>query len=386
MKNCSTRSKTEAFVKSERGSLKMLRIAHTESSINMGGQEIRILQQIRWLLDNGHAAWLLARENSAIYREGLRRGLPLCPVPFRGSLNPKAVLKLLSFVWRNRIDLIDCHSSRDASTAAIAKMLGIPVIRSQHICKPLKEDFFHRLTWAKGCHHLIAGSNSIAERIVKQNLAPREIIDIIGTGIDLDRFRPDIDGEPTRRAFGVPPEARLVTTIGMIRPDKAQEYLIRAVDRIVEQVPEAFFFVVGSPTKPEFLERLKGEIDRIYHKDRVILTGFQHHIENFIAASDVIVMTSKIEARSQVAPQAFAMKKVVVATNVGGIPENVKDGQTGFLYPPGDVEKLSELVIRALGSDFSNITEKAYRFAHEALGFETMMAETLGSYRKVLEK
>jgi glycosyltransferase involved in cell wall biosynthesis len=362
----------------------MLRIAHTESSINMGGQEIRILEQIRWLLDHGHAAWLLAREDSAIYREGLKRGLPLRAVPFRGSLNPRAVLTVLDHVRREKIDLIDCHSSRDASTVLFAKLLGIPVVRSQHICKRIKDDFFHRLTWTMGCCHIIATSNSIAHRVVNQNLGPREIIDVIGEGVDLGRFRPDVDGKPARKGFGVPDTARLVTVIGMIRPDKAQRYLVRAVDRIVEQVPEAYFFVVGSPTKPEFMEELQQEIDRIDHKDRVILTGFQDAVEDFIAASDVIVLTSTIEARSQVIPQAFAMKKVVVATNVGGIPEYVKDGETGFLYPPGDSEKLAELVVAALTGDVRGITERAYTLAHETAGLDAMMNETLRSYRKVL--
>jgi glycosyltransferase involved in cell wall biosynthesis len=362
----------------------MLRIAHTESSINMGGQELRILRQIRWLLDNGHSAWLLAREDSVIYQEGLKRGLPLCAVPFRGSVNPRAIFTVLNFVRREKIDLIDCHSCRDASTVIFAKLLGIPVIRSQHICKRLKDDFFHRLIWTTGCRHIIVNSNSIADRVVKQNLGPREMIDVIGTGIDLDRFRPDIDGEPSRKAFGIPDGARLITSIGMIRPDKAQRYLIRAVDRIVEQIPEAHFFVVGSPTRPEFLDRLLGEIDRIRHKDRVILTGFQPAVEDFIAASDVVVLTSEIEARPQVIPQAFAMKKIVVATNVGGIPEYVRHGETGFLYPVGDVDKLVELVVKSLRSDMRAITEKAYIFAHEALGFEAMMAATLHSYRKVL--
>jgi len=351
----------------------------------MGGQELRILEQIGWLLDHGHSAWLLAREDSAIYSEGLSRGLPLCHIPFRGSLHPRAVLRLLNFARREKIDLIDCHSSRDASTAALARLAGIPVIRSRHICNRLKGDFFHRLIWRAGCDRIIVNSNSILDRIVSQKLGSREMIDVIGTGIDLSRFRPDVDGGPARRNFGVPPEAKLITVIGMIRPDKGQRFLIRAVDRIVEQVPGAYFFVVGSPTRAEFLDELESEIDAIRHKKRVILTGFQKAVEVFIAASDMVVLTSEIEARPQVVPQAFAMKTIVVATDVGGIPEYVTHGETGFLYTPGDTETLARLVVDCIGGrDLGAITEKAYRLAREKLGFEAMMAATLRSYGKVL--
>lgn len=362
-----------------------MRIAHTESSINMGGQELRILDQIRWLLDHGHAAWLLAREDSAIYRESAGRGLPRYAVPFRGSVNPGAVFKLLNFVRREKVDLIDCHSSRDASAAMIAHWLGVPVIRTHHICNVLKDDFFHRFIWARGSDRIITNSFSIAHRIVNQGLGVRDGIDAIGTGIHLHRFRPDIDGTPVRRAFGIPLEAKVITTVGMIRPDKAQRYLVRAVDRIVESIPDAYFMIVGSATKPKFQGRLEDEIDQIRNKDRVILTGFQHAVENFIAAGDVIVLTSMIDARTQVIPQAFAMKKIVVSSNVGGIPEVLTDGETGFLYPAGDVEELARLVVEALSRDVSPMIEKAYAKAQADLGFETMMDATLKSYRKVLD-
>ena len=73
----------------------MLRIAHLETSINIGGQELRILDQIQWLLSKGHSAWLLACEDFAIYKEATRRGLPFYPIAFRGSLNPQAISEIV---------------------------------------------------------------------------------------------------------------------------------------------------------------------------------------------------------------------------------------------------------------------------------------------------
>lgn len=360
-----------------------MRVAHTESSINLGGQELRILEQVRWAQDHGHEFWLLARRESAVYREAGFRELPRHAVPFRGSLNPRAILSLIGFVKRRRIDLIDCHSSRDASTAMAARLLSIPVVRTQHVCIALRDDLPHRLTWRLGADRIIAASDSIAARIVHQKLGERSRIRVVGDGIDLEKFDPRVDGQGVRAEFRIPESCRVITLIGMIRPDKGQQYLVRAVDDIVAQVPDAVFFIVGSPTRPEFLARLQAEIDQVLHRDRIILTGFRKDVERFIAASDAIVLTSEIEARSRVIPQAFAMRKPVVASRVGGIPELVQDGRTGFLYPCGDVRMLAKSVVEVLRQHPRAQVENAYALAVSRLSFETMMSETLEVYREV---
>ncbi len=363
-----------------------MRVAHTESSINFGGQELRILDQVRWARTHGHDFRLLAREDSAVYREAAKRALPRHPVPFRGSFNPRAVLSLLYFIVRNRIDLIDCHSSRDASTAMAARLFGIPVVRTHHIGKRLKDDFAHRMVWRCGATRVIAISKYVADCIAGQGLAARDRISVIGSGIDLDRFNPGVDGAPVRNALNIPASARVVSVIGMIRPDKGQRFLVGAVDAIVEQVPDARFLIVGSPTRPEFLAELKESIEKVRNGQRIILTGFRHDIEGFIAASDVIVLTSEIEGRSQVIAQAFAMKKPVVASNVGAVPELVRHGETGFLYPFGDVEKLAESVVAVLTRSPADRIENAYALALAELSFDRMMSDTLRVYEEAIGK
>jgi len=361
------------------------RIAHTESSINLGGQELSILDQVQWLLEHGHDSWLLARERSAIYQEAMKRGLPVCDVPFQGSMNPKAIISLLRFIRRKKIDLIDCHSSRDASASMVAKLLGTPVVRTHHIGGTVKDSVFHRLVWKYGNNRIVAICANTAEQIASRGLADHHAINMIPPGIDLDRFRPDIDGTEIRRLFGIPETAPVITVVGMIRPDKAQRYLVQAVDRIIEKAPDAWFLIVGSPTRAEYLAELKVEIQQTKHQERIILTGFQSAVEKFIAASDIIVVTSEVEGRSLAAYQAFAMKRVVVASAVGGTPEFVRHGQTGFLYPHGDVKELARLIIHVLESDVSMQIENAYAFAKAEIGFESMMDSTLKIYRNILD-
>mgnify|MGYP001439501698 CR=1 FL=1 len=103
-----------------------------------------------------------------------------------------------------------------------------------------------------------------------------------------------------------------------------------------------------------------------------------------IAASDVIVNSSLWEPRSQVIHQAFAMKKLVVASNKGGNVESIADGETGFLFCSEDPGSLSETILRVLNKDTGPMKEKAYLSAHSALGIDTMMKKTLSVYRATL--
>ncbi|RLB36600.1 MAG: glycosyltransferase family 1 protein [Deltaproteobacteria bacterium] len=358
-----------------------LRIVHLESSRNIGGQELRILAQMEWLISNGHMVWLMAHPGTPIMKEAAKRELPSVPVAFRGSLHPKAIWAVLRFAYRNLIDIIDCHSTRDAAVAMVAKLSRRRVVRSQHIGRQIKNDILHKLMWQLGNHVVIATSASIKEQIVRQGLSSPEKIYVVPPGIHLDRFNPQVDGGAVRKAYGIDDKAKLITLIGMIRRDKGQRFLVRAVDLIVAAIPDAYFMIVGSATHPEYLEDLKKEISRIQNMDRVILAGFQENVEHFIAASDLIAITSLMEARSLAVMQAFAMKKVVVASRVGGIPEIVHHGKTGFLYPPGNAEKLAGQIIFALTNDVSEIVENAYSLAQREFSFDAMMEKTLSVYR-----
>ncbi|MFA6413210.1 MAG: glycosyltransferase family 4 protein [Syntrophales bacterium] len=357
----------------------MLRIAHIESSVNLGGQELRILDQIRWMGDHGHSAWLLAREDSAVFKEATRRNLPTHPISFRGSASPRAIFGLI----RLKINLLDCHSASAASTALAARLLGTPIVRTLHY--DFKTDLVHKYLCRYGSDHIITVSRWIADKLTKLGFAARRIISIIPTGIDLHRFNPGIDHHTIRNEFNISAKTAIISAIAMIRPDKGQKYLIRAVDRIAAVHPDTCFLIVGSATRTEFLNDIKKEIAALHNRDKVILTGFRQDIEEVIAASDVIVNSSIYEPRSQVIHQAFAMKKLVIASNAGGNKESIAHGKTGVLFRSENVESLSQTILAVLGNHTELIREQAYQTALSAHGIDTMMGRTFNIYHKILK-
>ncbi len=361
-----------------------MRIAHVETSRNIGGQELRTLNQVECLNNQGHSAWLLVRKDSALYKEAQGRGLPVHPVPFRGSIHPRAVSEVIKFCQDEGIHLLDCHSESAASTAAAARVFGIPVVRTLHV-HTFKMDLVHKYLWRYGSDHVITVSRAIADHLIELGFADPQRVSVIPTGIDLNRFRPDIEGHSVRREFNIADTARVISIIAMIRPDKGQTCFLRAVDAVADARPDVRFLIVGCATKQEFFAEIEKEIAALRHKDQVILTGFRHDVEKVIAASDVIVNSSPHEARSQVIHQAFAMKALVVAGNRGGNLESITDGETGLLFPAGNVEALAGTILKALDNHTEQIRERAYRTALLHYGLDTMMRKTLKAYRMVLK-
>lgn len=99
---------------------------------------------------------IIARPGSAILAKAQEKNLPTFAIRVRGSVHPKTLAPLLKFIRAQRIDILDCHGSRDAVYGALVKLLtGVKVIRSRHVTDPIKMSGLHGLVWRHGNHGII---------------------------------------------------------------------------------------------------------------------------------------------------------------------------------------------------------------------------------------
>ena len=117
-----------------------MRILHTESSINWGGQEYRALEQMEWLQAHGHEPALAARPGSDIGCRARAKGLSVFDVAYTGHYDPRAIKAARKLIKQRGIEIADCHGSRDVMTFAFARDL-IPVIRTRHVSQSLKKNY-----------------------------------------------------------------------------------------------------------------------------------------------------------------------------------------------------------------------------------------------------
>jgi len=192
---------------------------------------------------------------------------------------------------------------------------------------------------------IVAVSDSIGRELVAAGLSPDRIC-VIPTAIDGARFAEgasDRASEWRRRL--VEPRAPVILTVGRLYRQKGLEYFVQSAAQIHHLVPQARFWVAG-----EGIQRgqLEAQIQGLGLEGVVTLLGQQCDIAAIMAASDVFVMPSLGEGLSNVLLEAMALGKPVVATRVGGTPEIVRDGETGWLVPPRQPAALATAVLKIL--------------------------------------
>jgi len=369
-----------------------MRILHTIPGRNWGGMEHRTLEQVRWLHANGHAVWLAAPADGEPYHRAERMGLPVVRMSFDPPWRPATVGALRRFVRDNGVEVIDAHVTRDAK-AAMACLDLCAVVRSRHVNQPLKATIIRRLQWRFGADHVITVAEVTRRDLVATGLAAAARSTSIGGWAD-EAFFQLADAETTRARLRaeqeLAAESTVVLCVGMLRPDKGQDHLIRALGLLAGRGLALDCLLAGSATAESApyqaaLERLA--VDQGLG-GRVRFLGYREDVSNLMQAADLVVIPSLTEAQPRVAVQAFATGRPVVATRVGGVPEIVTDGVTGWLVPPADPSALAEAIGRALSDSAAaaTVAANARRLAEGEMRFDHRMAQTLATYRTAMER
>ncbi|MCE0522868.1 MAG: glycosyltransferase family 4 protein [Methylacidiphilales bacterium] len=320
------------------------RILHTESSLGWGGQEVRVLAELEWMRAQGHWVALAAHPAGAIAERARKSGILFYPLRTHKALLPFEVVRMAAWLVRNRIDVVNTHSSNDGWLAGLAARLAARplLIRSRHIEVDYPNRFWSGLAFGFLPHHVITTSQRIADRLVAElGISPAQVT-CIATGVDLTRFHPEVRGT-LRQELGLAPDVALVGMISVLRSWKGHATFLDAAAQLLGKLKRPVRFIIAGdgPARAEWTAKIAQEP----WKDHVTLLGHRADVPNLLASLDVLVLPSYAhEGIPQIILQAQAMCRPVVATTIGGIPEVVEDGVTGLLIPPLDAEALAEKI------------------------------------------
>jgi glycosyltransferase involved in cell wall biosynthesis len=212
-------------------------------------------------------------------------------------------------------------------------------------------------------------------------------------GCDVHRFDPATSPDAFRREFGLTDDTPAVGMVAYMYPSKLREFrqvgvkghevFLDAIPLILRQNAEARFFVVGDELvgDGEYRRELERRAARLGIADRIRFTGFRSDISSVMAGLDVLVNPSMDESACYTAVEALLMRKGVVATDVGGLPDTVQHGRTGLLIPPADPPALAQAV-NALLADPAARLRMAGRGRELALR-QFDIAETVGQVNEL---
>jgi glycosyltransferase involved in cell wall biosynthesis len=173
---------------------------------------------------------------------------------------------------------------------------------------------------------------------------PDDKIRVIYNGVDLAQFSISTDGG-VRAEFGFAENDPVVGIVAVLRPEKDHVSLLRAARTVVDELPRARFLIIGDgPTRPQ-LEALCTELQLT---PNVHFAGSRDDVARLLPAIDVFVLTSTSECFPISVLEAMACARPAVCTAVGGIPEVINEGETGYLVPPKDPPQLAARLVRLL--------------------------------------
>lgn len=366
-----------------------LKVLLLESGPNWGGQEERIVREAIWLEKRGHKVILACNKDAAIAGKAAAAGIEIRSVPMRSNADLRGLWELAKLVRREKPHLIHAHSPKDAWFAMFFHMAGVPVVRSRHTTLPDRMSWGRKFVYRRGCRRLIASARFIAEAMRRSLGVPAGNIDVIGESVDTSEFRPG-DGSDFRREFGINESAPLFGIVAMLRGEKGHDVLLRAARMVLEKRPDARFAIVGKPASSgrahrRILEIIETEFTG-FAEPPVVLTGFRSDIPNVMRALDCLVVPSRHEAQTLVIPQAFAAGKPVIGSSVGGIPELVRHGENGFLFPSQDHNALAEAMLDIANdpAKSASLGRVGRRLAEEELAVDRKMELLLASYRRCI--
>ncbi|MDQ3896153.1 MAG: glycosyltransferase family 4 protein, partial [Actinomycetota bacterium] len=261
---------------------------------------------------------------------------------------PRAAASLGRFLRREHVDVLHSCAAIQATVGGMGCLFAprtIHAFQRQHMQINSREQEWFTSVGSRLSNYTLAISEATATWAKTKDGVPASKVRTVYLGIPAHRSVGPGEVVALRTQLGIPTNARILVLAGFMRVEKGHRVLLDALPSIRAGVddPVHVVFVGGTGPEEEALRALCAD-DRAIH-----LMGFQKDLSPWFALADVVVMPSLFEAFGLVAVEAFAARRPLVASDVGGLQEVVEDG-SGMLVPPGDPRALGQAVIEVLSS------------------------------------
>lgn len=371
----------------------MLNIAHCIATNFCGGPEKQILEHARRLDPKRYRFLLVSYKDkgrsSEIVEKARELDIPTREIQAEGAFNPLTISELASILTDEKINILCAHGYKPNVAGRLASWkVGIPMIAISRgwTSESPRVRLYERIDRAflKHADHIVAVSEGQREKISRLTI-PAERISVIHNGIDLNGVEPAVNSGNLKRELGLKETDILVMSAGRLSPEKNYGGLIDVAKLVGDKRNDVAFVVFGEG----FLrEELEARVKQAGLERRFFFPGFRKDVKSLMAEADVFVLPSFTEGLPNVVLEAYAVKRPVVATAVGGTPEVVEDGVSGFLTKPEEAEKMAEYLIRladdpALRRDMG---EQGFKRVRELYNFEEQTRKYESLYENIARK
>ncbi|KAA5548721.1 glycosyltransferase family 4 protein [Adhaeribacter rhizoryzae] len=361
-----------------------MKVLHLSSEKTWRGGEQQIAYLLSELVTHNVQVFVACRRHSAFETYCRQQNIPHLSLPFANEFDLVTALQLKKYCKQNKIDLVHVHSAHSHALSVWADLLGnnLPIILSRRVDFPVKNNWLSHYKYNyPGIRKIICVSDKIKEVMAPDLKQPEKLV-TIHSGIDLSRFEESYRNGKLHEELDLPLSKFLIGNVSAIAPHKDYFTFVDTAAQLINQDLEAKFLIIGDgPSRPE----VEAYVAQKNMQKHILFLGFRQDIPEILPELDVFLITSETEGLGTTILDAFACRVPVVATAGGGIPEIVKNNQTGMLAAVRDTDMLATHVLNVLTIDSlrSRLVTNATEFLNGFTKEQTAL-KTLAVYREVL--
>jgi len=359
-----------------------VRILQLATHLNRGGITTYVYSLSKALSERGHSVFTASSGGSCISefdKAGIKH-LTL-PINTKSELSPKVWLstrRLEKFFKKEKIDILHTHTR-------VAHCVGRRLYRKGAVHWLTTAHGYYKVRWGRKIlpawgERTIAISPAVKEHLLNDFKLPGEKIKMIFTGVNLEKFHPqDNEDEKTfRHKFGLN-NMLTVGMIGRVSPEKGHRFFLEAAQNIGG--PDVRFILVGSGRG-----NLQKELEPFLKDKRIIWIDYLDNL-SALKLIDIFIQPSIQEGLGIALLEAMACGKVVVASNIGGIPSVIADSEDGLLVPPGDAVSLAKAILMLIkDKDFRrSLADAGRRKIEDKFDVRKMAQEIEQVYEEILK-
>lgn len=358
-----------------------MKILHVEAGSRLNGGPYQVLLLLEGLARRGVTNLLLCPAHSELQTRAATYAQTL-PMDTRNWRRVPLLLGLLGAIRQHRPDLVHVHSRRGADYmgALAGALTHTPRVLSRRVDNP-EPGWLARRKYR--CYdHVIVISEGI-HRVLRAEGVPEQDISCVRSAIDPAPFDTPRDPAALHARFGLPPDARVAAVVAQLISRKGHCHLLAAMVPLIHRHPALHLLVFG---RGGMEAELRARAAALGLDGRVHFVGFEPELYRCLPSLDLVIHPALMEGLGVSLIQAAAAGLPIVASQVGGIPEIVRDGENGLLVPPGDVVALASAVTRILDDPAlaARLGARGRAIAREEFGADTMIEGNLAVYRAVL--
>jgi glycosyltransferase involved in cell wall biosynthesis len=346
-----------------------------------GGQNQALLI-LEGLLAQNHQAELVAAAGSKLGENAASNGIRVHSVS-RGLARLPAARKIRELVAGGQFDLVHANEAHAVTAAWLARAhKSLPFLISRRVGYPIGKSRLARARYDAAAR-IIANSQWVAEQAAASGAA-REKLTIVYEGTEIPLLLTPEQKLAARARWRIAGNAPVLGCVGVLLPDKGQEWLIRALAELRTEFPDLRLLLAGDgPCRPR-LESLAGELSV---QGAVIFAGFVKDVENVYAALDVFLLPSFFEALNNSLLAAMAYEIPSIAFRRGALGEIIEDGKSGLLTAAADTRELCSAVRKILKDRAlaKSLAEAGRRRVQDCFSAARMVEGMICIYEEVLE-